>query len=422
MNADSPGNSNGVLYLIGGGDEAYNSWSDVIFKKLVERANGGKFAVLYYDEADDWMCNYLKYLGAKDAFHVIIPDRKAANNLHVCREMLNADALFIEGGHQQLYVENIAGTCAEQMIFEMYRQEKVLAGTSAGAMLLGEISFLSYAGRIHPEALFHDPFMSNISLHDSFLGLVPNTLIDTHFSERGRLPRLLMLMARYYAETSRKITGIGIDEGTVLEIDAQMQAYIIGNGKVTLLVPDEYTRFLCTESKPPQMLNLRLHQLSAGACWDLKSEYSYDDNRVESIPIDGIQGGTVDEMRARSGAMDEAHQWRDIMVVRDLYKNPCSAAMQMNDMLRALALGEKHAGILVASEGIMEIVGNNRLTFGGAVPSLVFVSQQGKRIGIESAAADAVGKQSLLNARVHCLHDEFAYLLDHHEVIPIGQA
>jgi len=264
-------NSKGILYLIGGGDEAYNSWSDLIFSHIVEKSNWGTIAVIYYRETDDWMCNYFRWLGAKDARHVIISNPQIANHPQTYRHIVEADGIFIEGGHQRHYVENLAGTLAKKALIDAYYGGKIISGTSAGAMILSEISSVSKNGRVHPEDLFHNPFLQSISIQDHFLSLLPNTLIDTHFSERSRLPRLITLMARYWKEKKRKIIGIGIDEETVLSIDSDMKASVIGNGTVTFLIPDASTQIRYEFPKPPEITNVKIHQLVAGNRFDFNT-------------------------------------------------------------------------------------------------------------------------------------------------------
>lgn len=69
---------------------------------------------------------------------------------------------------------------------------------------------------------------------DEGLGLIPDVIIDQHFGERGRLPRLKL------AVKWRKMTGIGIDEDTAVVwsgASGEVTVTIEGVGKVTVVGP-----------------------------------------------------------------------------------------------------------------------------------------------------------------------------------------
>src|SRR5262245_18316978 len=73
------------------------------------------------------------------------------------------------------------------------------------------------------------------SIHADFLGLLPDTLVDTHFSVRGRLGRLACAMAKAIDEgASGGLLGIGIDEQTAIVVRGA-EASVSGVGTVTFL-------------------------------------------------------------------------------------------------------------------------------------------------------------------------------------------
>jgi len=262
----------GTLFLIGGGDEKYQSWSDDIFKKIIQMTENKSIVVFSYEESSIWMCNYFSWLGAKKTKLFVINSRNQANNEFFAQELHQYDALFIEGGHQNIYYQNWQGSMIKQAIIDFYRSGKLIAGTSAGAMILSEVSFFSKNGRVHPDILFHNPFLQAVSLKDDFLPFLPNTILDTHFSERGRLVRLLPLMARCATKNKKAVTGIGIDEETALIIDHKLNGSVIGNGNVTILKPTTQSQVRFEFPKPPEYTNIMMYQLKAGSQFDFKNQ------------------------------------------------------------------------------------------------------------------------------------------------------
>src|SRR5262249_48430279 len=63
-------------------------------------------------------------------------------------------------------------------------------------------------------------------------GLIADAIVDQHFSNRGRLPRLLGLLRNYPSQI-----GIGIDEETAVVIQGT-EVSVLGNGTVSVCQPD----------------------------------------------------------------------------------------------------------------------------------------------------------------------------------------
>jgi cyanophycinase len=97
------------------------------------------------------------------------------------------------------------------------------------------------------------------------LDLIRDVLIDMHFAERGRLPRLLsgiVLDVRYL--------GVGIDEDTAIVVHGD-RFDGIGRGVVTVVDADRATVARDHAADAPMALfDVRLHLLPAGCCFDLE--------------------------------------------------------------------------------------------------------------------------------------------------------
>lgn len=283
----------GILYLIGGGEEAYNSWSDELYLPIVELTNHGKIAIINYEDDEFGMDKYLTWLGAKTARTFILRNREDANSSELARELKTYDAIFLEGGHQRFYYQTWKNTAFAKILFYFYSSGKLIAGTSAGAMLLSEISFLSKAGRIHPDQIFLNPFLDSIELKSDFLNFMPGTIIDSHFNERGRLLRLVPLMAGSVLEFHSGVTGIGIDEETALLIKPDFTGEVMGNNQVTILKPTSLSNIQIESPKHALCTNIEYHSIGAGMKYDFK-------NQIIKIPDENTKFHVLPLTRADS--------------------------------------------------------------------------------------------------------------------------
>ena len=95
----------------------------------------------------------------------------------------------------------------------------VIAGTSAGATAMGRTMILGGEG----------PGVSAAAVRTGpGLGLIPKALIDMHFSERGRLPRLLSAVA-----LDPDHLGVGIGENTGILVEGS-RFEVLGTGVATV--------------------------------------------------------------------------------------------------------------------------------------------------------------------------------------------
>jgi cyanophycinase len=84
-------------------------------------------------------------------------------------------------------------------------------------------------------------------------------LIDMHFAQRGRLPRLLSGIA-----LDVQYLGVGIDEDTAIVVGGG-RFEVIGRGVVTIVDADRATVAYASKN-PMALFDVRLHLLPAG-CW-----------------------------------------------------------------------------------------------------------------------------------------------------------
>ncbi|MEM1125306.1 MAG: cyanophycinase [Bacteroidota bacterium] len=221
----------GHVLLVGGGtvpEEAY-AW-------MVERAPNRQIVVVDYRE--DALSHPAAFEAAgATATYLPIASRATANRGDVAAQIEAADGIFLPGGDQAQYLALWRSTRTEAAIRAVFDRGGVVGGTSAGAMVLGEVVFAAEQGTVFARESLANPLDVRLTLRDTFLGLLPGVLVETHLYERGRLPRLAALLARYEVDTGRWVQGVGVDDGTALGVGPDGQAEVLGAGVVALLRP-----------------------------------------------------------------------------------------------------------------------------------------------------------------------------------------
>lgn len=283
------GLAQGYICAVGGGSENYNDWSNAPYRWIVQKAANKKIIILSYSDATSWLPEYFQSLGADTAYNKKIHTRAIADDQSTYNELLTADGIFLKGGDQNQYITLWKGTKTEQAIYEIFERGGVIAGTSAGAMVLGQFNFTARYGSITSKEGLNNPLAGAIDIDTTFLNLTPNVLFDTHFIERGRFGRLMAMIFKGAVSMQKVILGVGIDDRTALCIDTAGIGTVMGSGSVSIFQKDEKTNF---SSGPDGYVieNLRCDQLTANWAFDFTSR------KIHTIP-------------ASAKAMDTARAW-----------------------------------------------------------------------------------------------------------------
>ncbi|MDI1289444.1 MAG: cyanophycinase [bacterium] len=243
----------GWIAAEGGGIGSCEGWTEELFGWMVERASANApgrkvraviIGAIPLDEPDERLAVFTS-LGA-EAVGIVV-DESNANSDETSKVLSAADIIFIRGGDQSRYVNWWKGTATETAIHSVFDRGGVIAGTSAGCAILGEVAFDAKVGSLSSEEAITDAQHSNITLSRDFLGLVPNVIFDTHFAERSRLARAVVLLAH----ASRRPTGeqeqstrsptapllqmLGVDPCTAVIVSPTGDRSVKGRGQVTRL-------------------------------------------------------------------------------------------------------------------------------------------------------------------------------------------
>ena len=158
---------------------------------------------------------WFQSLGAKNVFSVEVIDAKSANDPKLADQLRNAKLIYLLGGFPRHLGETLKGSVCWSAAMEAYNRGAILAGSSAGAMVLCE----------H----YYDPYERKLL---AGLSLVPNACVLPHHNTFGRS------WAKQLKQMLPNATLIGIDERTgMLSTDTlgtEVQWEVYGGGEVTL--------------------------------------------------------------------------------------------------------------------------------------------------------------------------------------------
>jgi cyanophycinase len=173
--------------------------------------------------------------------------------------------IFVTGGDQQRLCDLIGGSkFVEFAKKSMDLGQLVLAGTSAGAAMMGEKMIAAGSSG-------ESPNRSLVELTTG-LGIIPELLVDQHFHNRNRMARLMSAIAAHPDKL-----GIGIDEDTCAAFEDNQVFEVLGKGTITVIDPGNlsYTNYTKTDETAPLSLHqLTIHVLSHG------DRYDYQRRRV----------------------------------------------------------------------------------------------------------------------------------------------
>lgn len=225
----------GPVMPIGGAEDKNGNGDETILQRFVDLA-GGKSAHIvviptaseHPEEMGQGYIDAFTRLGAKNVEVLDIREREEANS-DSSIEMLNAaTGIFITGGAQSRLVALLAGTLAMEHIRLLNARGVVVAGTSAGASIIPSHLMLGGTGLAGDSG--ESAARKNMVEMAAGFGLLQDIIVDQHFSERGRMGRLLSIYA-----ANPGLLSIGLDENTAVVIDKDGILEVLGTGMVTLI-------------------------------------------------------------------------------------------------------------------------------------------------------------------------------------------
>lgn len=262
---------------------------------------------------DAWLPDYFVWIGSTlgvptQAFNVEVDSLAAANTPAVVDPVAAADAVFIKGGDQGEYYDKWNATRLEMHIrTAIIGRSGAIGGTSAGAMSQAQYCFCGGADMISADVLgdAKTPYLDDVSvpgtsgIHDDFLGFISGVTIDTHYAQRGRMGRLIGILARATDESNnRQLLAIGLDQKTGLLIRAGV-AEIIGQGEAAFIRSSSASVLRRDAGRPLFYTHLVLDRLTAGWRFDLLRRVPI----TTSLPVGVVALSYPGDGETNSGAL-----------------------------------------------------------------------------------------------------------------------
>ena len=159
----------------------------------------------------------LAKLGCHQVGHLQVAEEQHADAPATLARLRAAALVFVTGGDQERLTEHLLGTQFLEVLRQRHQRDAgfILAGTSAGASAMGGQMLVAGRG-------WRSLLGGGISVIPG-LALLPNLLVDQHFIERERYPRLLHAVLAHPT-----LLGVGLSEETGLLLRPGQAPEVVG--------------------------------------------------------------------------------------------------------------------------------------------------------------------------------------------------
>jgi cyanophycinase len=259
MRDANKGSDRGSLLIIGGSEDREDQMQ--VLRRFVALSGGPGANIAVITSASEipgevWEMYHTAFrqLDVTNLSHVHLDARHEAANPKLLRCLAQADGIFMTGGDQKRLLEMTGETRVHDEICKAYQERGAcIAGTSAGASAMSRFMLAYGKAELEPEK-------GTFGLARG-LGLVEQIVVDQHFAERQRLPRLLSIIAE-----RPDLYGVGIDEDTAIVIRPGDGIEIVGQGAVTVVDGSSMITDVgdIDRRTTPRLIDVRLHVLPTG--------------------------------------------------------------------------------------------------------------------------------------------------------------
>ena len=175
-------------------------------------------------------------------------DPKVADSAEFVTPLLDADAVWFDGGRQWNMVDSYINTRTLKEFWNVLNRGGVIAGSSAGATIQSDYL-------VRGDSKGPDIMMTDEPNHQHGFAFVKNSAIDQHINTRLRWDDLIPVIKKY-----PQYLGIGLSEDTAIVVTGD-KFEVIGRWKVTV---HDNTHAYQPWEKPYDLLNV-------GDIYDMKA-------------------------------------------------------------------------------------------------------------------------------------------------------
>lgn len=187
----------GSLMLAGGG-----SIPDSVYEAFLKLAGGDKAELVFVPTGWDWgsdgqaerALEAWRKRGFARVSIVHTHFHSDANDPAFVKPLTTATAVWFRGGDQTRLLEVYKGTLVEKEVHRLLERGGVVAGSSAGSMIMSRVTITRANDAVPVRAGF---------------GILPHVIVDSHFLKRNRIDRLHDVLG-----DQAGYVGLGVDEGT----------------------------------------------------------------------------------------------------------------------------------------------------------------------------------------------------------------
>lgn len=258
----------GTLIIVGGGSTEGTG----IIEKFIQLAGGpeAKFVIVptaggnraqdgsirQYEEAStiqSWTRR-----GLKNVKMLHTHDPKVADTDAFIQPLLEASAVWFNGGRQWNIVDSYMNTRTLKELHKVLERGGVIAGSSAGATIQGQ-----YLVRGDTEN--SNIVMTDEPNHENGFAFLRKSAIDQHINTRNRWDNIIQVIEKY-----PNLLGIGLSEGTAIVVTGD-KFEVMGKWKVAvhdntrLYQPWEKPYFVLSQGDVYNMKTRKIEKLGTGA-------------------------------------------------------------------------------------------------------------------------------------------------------------
>ena len=208
-----------------------------------------------------------KSLGLKNLKELYVNTREECLDTEKIELVKSAKLIFFTGGDQLRITSILGGTPLYFELKKKFDEGCTYVGTSAGASVICETMVVQGEDDKSPSKCYVNMCKG--------IGLIKDVIIDQHFAQRGRIGRLLAMVAQ-----NPENIGIGIDEDTAIVINNENMLEVIGSGAVYIIDGRGITYSNVSEQEYEELLsmyNVKLHVLTPGKKYDLLKKVPFEE-------------------------------------------------------------------------------------------------------------------------------------------------
>ena len=258
----------GRLLAIGGNEDKDEN-SMKILPHFVKMCGGKRARILVcgtpskkVSEKERTYRKLFEKIGVAEVMEPDVTKRGDGEHEELVKMVRHATGVFFTGGDQLRLTAIVAGTpFGNEIRHRIFNEGLVAGGTSAGAAAMSSTMFISG----HSKGTVR---RSDVGLAPG-LGYWRDSIIDTHFAQRGRVSRMLVVFAH-----NPQILGVGIDEDTAIEVQPGEKFTVLGTG-ACFVFDGTVTYSSAPDAGDDEVLAMTdsaMHVLPAGYGFDLRTK------------------------------------------------------------------------------------------------------------------------------------------------------